>query len=110
NHCGGAPSTRSRSTTSICPPSPQRTTASTSRPTDGPAGRSSPSRRRRSRTISSTTLDEYHVDGLRFDEVTVIDSMGGWSCAQHMTDTLRYLKPSAVLIAEYWGQNRWLAT
>lgn len=55
-------------------------------------------------------LEEYHADGLRFDEVTVIDSMGGWFCAQHMTDTLRYRKPSAALIAEYWGQDRWLGT
>jgi 1,4-alpha-glucan branching enzyme len=54
-------------------------------------------------------LDEYHMDGLRFDEVTVIDSNGGWSFCQDMTATLRYRKPSAALIAEYWGDHRWLA-
>ena len=30
-------------------------------------------------------LDEYHVDGLRFDEVTVIDANGGWSFCQDLT-------------------------
>jgi 1,4-alpha-glucan branching enzyme len=54
-------------------------------------------------------LQEYHVDGLRFDEVTVIDAKGGWRFCQDLTETLRYVKPSAALIAEYWGQYRWLA-
>jgi 1,4-alpha-glucan branching enzyme len=51
-------------------------------------------------------FDEYHVDGFRFDEVTVIDSHGGWSFLQNLTDTLRYKKPQAVLIAEYWADQR----
>ena len=54
-------------------------------------------------------LDEYHMDGLRFDEVTVIDRNGGWSFCQDLTATLRYRKPSAALIAEYWGDQRWRA-
>lgn len=55
-------------------------------------------------------LGEYHADGLRFDEVTVIDgSGGGWTLCQDLTATLRYRKPSAVLIAEYWGAVRSLA-
>jgi 1,4-alpha-glucan branching enzyme len=53
-------------------------------------------------------LEEYHADGLRFDEVTVIDGNGGWSFCQHLTDTLRAAKPQAVQIAEYWGEYRWL--
>ncbi len=53
-------------------------------------------------------LDEYHADGLRFDEVTVIDRKGGWSLCQSLTQTLRERKPAAVLIAEYWGEYRWL--
>jgi hypothetical protein len=52
-------------------------------------------------------LDEYHVDGFRFDQVTVIDNNGGWYFCQNLTDTLRYHKPSAALIAEYWGEHRW---
>lgn len=52
-------------------------------------------------------LDEYHADGLRFDEVSVIDAKGGWFFCQDLTETLRYEKPSAALIAEYWGEHRW---
>ena len=54
-------------------------------------------------------LQEYHADGLRFDEVTVIDAKGGWTFCQEMTAALRAHKPQAVQIAEYWGEFRWLA-
>jgi 1,4-alpha-glucan branching enzyme len=54
-------------------------------------------------------LDEYHLDGLRYDQVTVIDEHGGWFFCQDLTDTLRYVKPGAVQIAEYWGNERWKA-
>ena len=54
-------------------------------------------------------LDEYHCDGLRFDEVSVIDRQGGWAFCQEMTAELHALKPSAVLIAEYWAEFRRLA-
>jgi 1,4-alpha-glucan branching enzyme len=50
-------------------------------------------------------FEEYHVDGFRFDEVTVIDRFGGWSFLQDLTDTLRYRKPEAILIAEYWADQ-----
>jgi 1,4-alpha-glucan branching enzyme len=53
-------------------------------------------------------LEEYHADGLRYDEVSVIDAKGGWSFCQDLTATLRYVKPDAVQIAEYWGEYRWL--
>ena len=52
-------------------------------------------------------LHEYHVDGLRYDQVTVIDENGGWFFAQNLTSTVRFVKPSAVQIAEYWGGDRW---
>jgi 1,4-alpha-glucan branching enzyme len=52
-------------------------------------------------------LQEYHVDGLRYDQVTVIDENGGWFFAQDLTSTLRFIKPEAVQIAEYWGAERW---
>jgi len=55
---------------------------------------------------ASLFLDEYHVDGFRFDEVTVIDGHGGWSFLQDLTDTLRFRKPQAPLIAEYWADQR----
>jgi 1,4-alpha-glucan branching enzyme len=54
-------------------------------------------------------LEDYHADGLRFDEVSVIDDKGGWSFCQEMTTALRDRKPRAALIAEYWREHRWLA-
>lgn len=51
-------------------------------------------------------LDEYRVDGFRFDEVRVIGWNGGWGFLQDMTSTLRYANPSAVLIAEFWDDVR----
>jgi 1,4-alpha-glucan branching enzyme len=52
-------------------------------------------------------LQEYHVDGLRYDQVTVIAESGGWYFAQDLTNTLRFVKPAAVQIAEYWGNEHW---
>ncbi|WP_128547064.1 alpha amylase C-terminal domain-containing protein [Larkinella soli] len=52
-------------------------------------------------------LQEYHMDGLRYDQVTVIDEHGGWFFCQDLTDTLRFVKPEAVQIAEYWAGERW---
>ena len=53
-------------------------------------------------------LDEYHVDGFRYDQVSVIDHDGrphGWSFCQDLTSTLRYHRPSALQLAEYWNVN-----
>ena len=52
-------------------------------------------------------LREYHVDGFRYDQVTVMDEHGGWFFCQDLTSTLKFVKPSAVHIAEYWGNERW---
>jgi 1,4-alpha-glucan branching enzyme len=49
---------------------------------------------------------EYHVDGFRYDQVTVIDKQNagnGWLFCQHLNGTLNFQEPSAVNIAEYWG-------
>jgi 1,4-alpha-glucan branching enzyme len=46
--------------------------------------------------------DEYHVDGFRFDEVTVIDQNSGWGFCQQLTDALRSSHPERIQIAEYW--------
>jgi len=54
-------------------------------------------------------LSEYHIDGIRFDEVSVIDNFGGRSFAQDLTGTLRYVSPRSIRIAEYWNDWRWLA-
>jgi 1,4-alpha-glucan branching enzyme len=53
-------------------------------------------------------LDEYRVDGFRFDQVGVIDHDGwpyGWSFCQDLTSTLRQHRPSAIGKAEYWNVN-----
>jgi 1,4-alpha-glucan branching enzyme len=52
--------------------------------------------------------EEYRIDGLRFDEVSVMDRFGGWATCQDLTDTLRAAKPEAVQIAEYWPVNSWV--
>src|SRR5207245_6392657 len=39
---------------------------------------------------------EYRVDGIRFDEVTVMASHGGWPACQAINDTLRYVKTEAI--------------
>jgi len=50
-------------------------------------------------------LDEYHADGLRYDEVTVIDNHGGWRFLQDLTDTVKFRRPETVHIAEYWRND-----
>jgi 1,4-alpha-glucan branching enzyme len=51
---------------------------------------------------------EYHADGLRFDEVSVMDRFGGWATCQQLTAALRAEKPDAIQIAEYWPVNPWV--
>ncbi|MGH8139108.1 MAG: alpha-amylase family glycosyl hydrolase [Steroidobacteraceae bacterium] len=56
-------------------------------------------------------LEEYRVDGFRFDEVSVIDSNGygrGWDFCQALTGTLRACRPAAIQHAEYWPVNPWV--
>jgi 1,4-alpha-glucan branching enzyme len=53
-------------------------------------------------------LDEYHIDGLRYDQVSVIDHDGaphGWSFCQDLMTTLRHHRPAALDKAEYWDVN-----
>ncbi len=53
-------------------------------------------------------IDEYRVDGFRYDQVSVIDHDGapyGWSFCQDLTSTLRFHIPSAFNKAEYWNVN-----
>jgi 1,4-alpha-glucan branching enzyme len=56
-------------------------------------------------------LDEYRVDGFRYDQVSVIDHDGaphGWRFCQDLTATLRHHRPSALEKAEYWSVNRYV--
>jgi 1,4-alpha-glucan branching enzyme len=51
-------------------------------------------------------IKEYHVDGIRYDQVSDMEGFGGGRCSQDMTSTVRYVKPQAIQIAEYWNSNR----
>lgn len=51
-------------------------------------------------------VDEYHVDGFRYDQATVIvqqNAADGWPFCQNLTRSVRALDASAINIAEYWG-------
>lgn len=51
-------------------------------------------------------IEEYHVDGFRYDQVTVIDRQNvgnGWLFCQDLNSTLNAADSSAINIAEYWG-------
>jgi 1,4-alpha-glucan branching enzyme len=53
-------------------------------------------------------LDEYRVDGFRYDQVSVIDHDGaphGWQFCQDLTATLHAHRPGALNHAEYWNVN-----
>jgi 1,4-alpha-glucan branching enzyme len=56
-------------------------------------------------------LDEYRIDGFRYDQVSVIDHDGaphGWSFCQDLTSTLRHHRPGALNKAEYWNVNPYI--
>ncbi|MEZ6113274.1 MAG: alpha-amylase family glycosyl hydrolase [Pirellulaceae bacterium] len=56
-------------------------------------------------------LDEYRVDGFRYDQVSVIDHDGqphGWSFIQDLASTVRHHRPSTLDHAEYWGVNPYI--
>jgi 1,4-alpha-glucan branching enzyme len=55
---------------------------------------------------AASFLAEYHVDGFRYDEVSVIDDFGGWSFCQDLSRTVRFAKASAVQIAEFWKPSQ----
>lgn len=51
-------------------------------------------------------LTEFRIDGIRYDEVRVIENDGGRRFCQHLTDTVRATNPAAIQIAEYWNEDR----
>ncbi len=56
-------------------------------------------------------LQEYRIDGLRYDQVSVIDRDGqphGWRFCQDLTSSVRYCRPAALQLAEYWNLNPWV--
>jgi 1,4-alpha-glucan branching enzyme len=57
--------------------------------------------------INSATyyLTEFHVDGFRYDEISVLvrlNTADGWSFCNDLTGTVRFIKPRALQNAEYW--------
>jgi 1,4-alpha-glucan branching enzyme len=46
--------------------------------------------------------EEYKIDGLRLDEVSVMDRFAGWHTCQSVTGTVRFTQPNRIQIAEYW--------
>jgi 1,4-alpha-glucan branching enzyme len=51
-------------------------------------------------------LNEYRIDGIRYDEVRVIENNGGRTFCQNLTQTVRATNPAAIQIAEYWNPDR----
>jgi 1,4-alpha-glucan branching enzyme len=50
-------------------------------------------------------VNEFHVDGFRYDEISALLSLNqdsGWSFCRDLTSTLRYIKPRLLQNAEYW--------
>ncbi|MFC1568836.1 alpha-amylase family glycosyl hydrolase [bacterium] len=48
-------------------------------------------------------MNEYHIDGFRFDLATMIDS----ETLEVLTETLREVNPNVILIAEPWGGGKY---
>jgi 1,4-alpha-glucan branching enzyme len=51
-------------------------------------------------------LTEFRIDGIRYDEVRVIENNGGRPFCQQLTGTVRATNPFAIQIAEYWNPDR----
>jgi 1,4-alpha-glucan branching enzyme len=50
-------------------------------------------------------IEEFHVDGFRYDEISALLSMNedsGWNFCCDLTSTLRYIRPRLLQNAEYW--------
>jgi 1,4-alpha-glucan branching enzyme len=51
-------------------------------------------------------LDEYGVDGFRYDLVSAIENHGGEMFCHDLTNTVRSRRPRNLQIAEYWNTDR----
>jgi 1,4-alpha-glucan branching enzyme len=51
-------------------------------------------------------LTEFRIDGIRYDEVRVIENNGGRLFCQQLTDAVRATNPAVIQIAEYWNEDR----
>ncbi len=48
-------------------------------------------------------LEEYHIDGFRFDLATMID----WETVERITEAAKKINPDVILIAEPWGGGKY---
>lgn len=60
-------------------------------------------------------VEEYHIDGYRYDEISVLlhhchsdDKPHVWSFCQELTSTLKAIKPDLIQNAEHWGLDHWI--
>ena len=54
---------------------------------------------------STFYLNEFHIDGLRYDEISallIMNQTTGWSFCQDVTSTVRFKRPRALQNAEHW--------
>jgi 1,4-alpha-glucan branching enzyme len=51
-------------------------------------------------------LEHFRVDGIRYDEVTVMHHHGGDQFCKDLTSTLRARAPAFLQVAEYWDTDR----
>lgn len=49
---------------------------------------------------------EYRIDGIRYDEVTVIDAHGGWGFCKELTSALAATAPDMLNVAEFWQGDK----
>jgi 1,4-alpha-glucan branching enzyme len=54
-------------------------------------------------------LNEYRVDGFRYDEVSAVVNHGGGEFCKNLAESVRADNPAAVQIAEYWNADRSIA-
>jgi 1,4-alpha-glucan branching enzyme len=57
-------------------------------------------------TNALTFLNDYRVDGIRYDEVSVIHNHGGDEFCRELTAAVHAARPEAIHIAEYWDWDR----
>jgi 1,4-alpha-glucan branching enzyme len=51
-------------------------------------------------------LQQFRIDGIRYDEITVIHEHGGDDFCRALSGTLRFLDSSLLQMAEYWAGDR----
>jgi 1,4-alpha-glucan branching enzyme len=51
-------------------------------------------------------LDEYRIDGIRYDEISVASNFGGDRFCRDLSAAVRTNRPEVIQIAEYWNWDR----